>query len=104
MIRTLAIALLAACSWQDVKELGGGAGWDLPGFGVVHECDVGGEHYELCWENGDSAELAASISTIYPVEVSCWPTERHLGPCRWSSACDGAGGSNAHNGPWCPED
>lgn len=99
----LAIAL-AACTWQDVKELGGGAGLDLPGLGVVHECQLESGELELCWKDGDSDELADSLIAHGHAVLMCNVTERHLGPCRWGSACEGGGGSNALNGPWCPEE
>lgn len=100
-----AVLLVAFVGCQDIKECGGGTGLDLPGLGVVHECETGGgERLELCWKDGSSDDLAASLDENGYPGSACWPTQRHLGPCRWSSACDGGGGSNALNGPWCPKE
>jgi hypothetical protein len=96
------ILLLVAFGCQDVKECGGGTGLDLPGLGIVHECQLESGELELCWRDGDSDELQLSLYEHGVPVIACNPTERHLGPCRYS--CDGGGGANAYNGPWCPEE
>jgi hypothetical protein len=96
------VLLLVAFGCQDVKECGGGTGLDLPGLGVVHECQLESGELELCWRDGNSDELADSLIANGYAVIMCNPTERHLGPCRWTNACQGDGGANAYNGPWCP--
>lgn len=97
----VAFLSLAACSWQDVKELGGGAGIDLPGLDVVRLCTFPDEtSIEVCSDLSDD-ELEDSMATHGLADAMCEDTPRHLGPCRYS--CElGAGGSNAHMGMWCP--
>ncbi len=94
----LAIAL-TACTWQDVKELGGGTGLDLPGLDVVRLCTFpDGTSVELC-SDLDDGELEQSMAEHGLPDAHCAATPRHLGPCRYS--CTG-GGANAYNGSWCP--
>ena len=97
----VAFLSLAACSWQDVKELGGGIGLDLPGLDVVRLCTFPDDtSIEVCSDLSDE-ELEASLSEHWLDAASCEETPRHLGPCRFS--CElGAWGANAFNGMWCP--
>jgi hypothetical protein len=92
----LVLVLVGGC--QSCREIGGGAGIDLPYLGVVYECaPAEGEVLELCFE-GDEDELAESVSDAYGGMWSCSPTGRHLGPC-WHH-CDGGRGCNARSGCW----
>jgi hypothetical protein len=100
-MRALATLLaLAAC--QDAKELGGGAGLDLPWFDVVYQCDApkhGDGTYEFCFDDS-AAELEQQLAA-QGIEATCYPTPRHLGPCVYG--CEpGHSGNNAYNGSFCP--
>lgn len=100
----MAFFFVSACSWQDVKEFGGGTGLDLPGLGVVQLCTLpDGMDIEICCESGNSSVVEAQIEREWCLEensVVCRDTPRHLGPCRHT--CDGGAGANAFNGHWCP--
>lgn len=86
------VTLLAGC-------IGGGAGLDLPVLDVVYDCRVGEQTFELCWDSGEDS-LEDSLSVQFHAAVTCGPTQRHLGPCRYH--CDGDSGCNAYGGCHCP--
>jgi hypothetical protein len=96
--------LIAGC--QRCRELGGGTGLDLPWLAVVYECacerDAESFLVELCYD-GDGDELEAAIVRYEPrvVSATCYPTPRHLGPCRMICPPDGGRGCNARSGCYC---
>lgn len=105
----LGVLAIAGCGLQDV---GGGAGLDLPWFGVVEQCTVdtgscvdGGcdpfVTVEYCYDGDGPSQLAKEI-VDYGVGVSatCENTPRHAGPCIYG--CLPHAGCNAHSGCWCP--
>ncbi len=102
-VKALVILLvLASCG---IQEVGGGAGLDLPWLGVVYECDATRTtpqelvELELCFDGGED-ELEMSLDANGFEGATCWPTERHAGPCYWH--CGGGAGCNAFGGCWCP--
>jgi hypothetical protein len=85
---------------QDIKELGGGAGLDLPWLDVVYQCQTESETLELCWDSG-AWSLSVSLTENGYGATTCRPTPRHSGPCIY--CCSDCGrGANAFNGSWCP--
>jgi hypothetical protein len=92
------VCALTGC--QSCRELGGGAGIDLPFLDVVYECDYDGGTLELCWDDGESALEVSLADNGYP-GASCSPTSRHLGPCIFCCGSDCGRGANAFNGSWC---
>lgn len=98
MIRTALLAALFAC--QDIKDIGGGAGLDLPWLDVVYQCETpahGDGVYEFCFD--DSADELEQRLAAQGIEATCYPTPRHLGPCVYGCP-DGT--CNAFNGCYCP--
>lgn len=93
--------LLAGC--QSCREIGGGAGLDLPFLDVVYECaaiDGTGRVVELCYDGG-ATELGRQLADEPGGMWTCEPTSRHLGPCWYH--CDAGRGCNAFDGCYCPE-
>lgn len=102
MLRIPLLLALAACSVQDVKELGGGAGLDLPWLDVVYSCSAidGTERVvELCWDSG-ATSLGEALGDEPGGVWTCEPTSRHLGPCWYH--CPGGTGCNSLGGCYCP--
>jgi hypothetical protein len=85
---------------QSCRELGGGAGLDLPFLDVVYECGTPQGTLELCYP-GDADDLAYSLSAHGYPGASCSPTSRHLGPCVHCCGDDCGRGANAKMGSWC---
>ncbi len=102
MIWLVAIVALAGCG---IQETGGGTGLDLPWLDVVRQCDATrADPYELvalelCSPLSDSA-LEASLDANGFEGATCWPTDRHAGPCIFG--CTPHSGCNSFNGCWCP--
>jgi hypothetical protein len=91
-----AAAFCASC--QDLKEIGGGIGLDLPLLGVVYVCTDGAQTQELCWDSGrDSLEV--ELDEHGWTSARCSNTNRHLGPCYYQ--CPSARGCNAFAGCAC---
>jgi hypothetical protein len=103
--RPAVLAIWAAalcCGCQDIKEIGGGAGIDLPGdfLGVVYECRfTDGSETEFCWADSEN-ELVLSLNDNGFDTVDCYDTPRHAGPCWYR--CPGGRGCNSFSGCWCP--
>jgi hypothetical protein len=96
----IAVAVLALSGCQSCREIGGGAGLDLPWLDVVYECSHAGGTLELCFDGG-AAELAAELRSAGYAGATCGPTQRHLGPCIHCCGPDCGRGANAFNGSWC---
>lgn len=93
--------LASACSLQDIKEVGGGAGIDLPGdfFGVVFECRfTDGTQTEFCWNKSENSLILSLNDNGFDV-VDCYDTPRHAGACWYH--CSSGRGCNAFGGCWC---
>ena len=103
-MRPAVLCLLLAC--QDVKELGGGAGWDLSWLpyvdGQVYLCSTDAGDVEMCID-GTASDLEAWLFAHGYSLVDCRPTPRHLGPC--TMVCGDydppIGGCNAFQGCAC---
>lgn len=99
----VAITVAGSTGCQSCRELGGGAGLDLPGFDVVYECSAidGTERVlELCFD-GDATELGEALTDEPGGMWTCEPTPRHLGPCLHSCPPPERG-CNALAGCYCP--
>lgn len=99
----LVVLLLTGCDEYNPKHWGGGAGLDLPGFGVVYQCAAidGTERVlELCWD-GEENELGELLTDEPGGMWTCEATPRHLGPC-WYHCGEGRG-CNAFAGCYCPQ-
>lgn len=102
LVVLIAIAL-AGC--QSCREIGGGAGLDLPYFDVVYECeavDGTGRVVELCYDGG-ATELGEALADEPGGLWTCEPTPRHFGPCIYCCGPSCGRGCNAFQGCYCPE-
>lgn len=107
MLRALVVvALASACT--DLKEIGGGAGWDLSWLpyvdGQVYECQTDRGEVELCID-GTARDLEAWLFAHGYSLADCYHTPRHLGPCTMMCGDDppAIGGCNAFMGCACPD-